>query len=736
VSTLERILPRLTYLYLLRFPLLTAAAVVGFCVAALTFARSLLANAFDISWPWGIFWLSLTAFVTAWVIMITWRLVLLYGAERFGAEVFPISPNVKWWHIAGSSIIALPPVGGAVYYSILKNAWGIAEAVHGVFEALLGALAALSLLALAELAHKLLTPSEFAQERPDVVTIDELAQTSPDMFLPLRGRHVTRFGFIERFIRWVERVDKPSQLAQRIMGWLCRGPLIGRFCRVPESIGRGYFKYSNHEVVSVLPGHSAALILFALTFTLYLLVGVFKWWNLGEPPLFPTLAYVLLLLMWLCWGLSGAAFFLDRFRIPVIALLLVVLGITSMFPSSDYHYSTTDSFRASGGGQQASTQLPPSEEGNPVRDDSIIVVAANGGGIQAAAWTARVLTGLEEQLGDDFGRSIRLVSSVSGGSVGAMYFVAEYDQDGPPSGKQLDRIVQRAEGSSLDEIAWGLTYPDLARLFLSYGFGWDRGRALEEAWLKTDPMWANRDNITTSLSKWQEDVAAGGRPGSIFNTTNADNGERLPLSTIDLPPGSEGRETQAEFFKTLGPKDVSVLTATRLSAAFPYVSPAARADVNNAGAHIVDGGYYDNFGMSSLVEWLDAELEKGEVKEVLVVRIHGAPTGDNSDNQRISNRRWFYQVLAPLSTLLNVRQTGQLSYSNITLNLLREKWEGQVRITPVVFEFDNPNGPDPPLSWHLNEEEKAAIEKSWANKLKGSDFNTSKEFLERAQDNQ
>jgi hypothetical protein len=139
--------------------------------------------------------------------------------------------------------------------------------------------------------------------------------------------------------------------------------------------------------------------------------------------------------------------------------------------------------------------------------------------------------------------------------------------------------------------------------------------------------------------------------------------------------------------------------------------------------------------MSSLVEWLDAELERGKVKEVLVVRIHGAPTGDDSGDQPKSNRRWFYQVFAPLSTLLNVRQTGQLAYSDITLDLLREKWEGKVRITPVVFEFDNPDGSDPPLSWHLNEEEKDAIEKSWENELNGSDFNKSETFLERAQGN-
>jgi hypothetical protein len=52
-----------------------------------------------------------------------------------------------------------------------------------------------------------------------------------------------------------------------------------------------------------------------------------------------------------------------------------------------------------------------------------VVVAASGGGITASLWTARVLTALQGEVGTDFTRSIRLISSVSGGSVGTMYFL-------------------------------------------------------------------------------------------------------------------------------------------------------------------------------------------------------------------------------------------------------------------------------------------------------------------------
>lgn len=346
----------------------------------------------------------------------------------------------------------------------------------------------------------------------------------------------------------------------------------------------------------------------------------------------------------------------------------------------------------------------------------MIVVAASGGGIQAAAWTARVLTGLEEVFGEDFARSIRVVSAVSGGSVGAMYFINEYTSAGPPPLTELEKIVERAEGSSLDKIAWGLIYPDLLRLYTSFGFGWDRGLALEDAFLRRELQWNNREIIKAGLYSWKRDAEAGWRPGLILNTTIADTGERLPLSTIDLPADSQGSMTQAEFRRQLGNKDIKVVTATRLSAAFPFVSPAARADVDGPGSHIVDGGYYDNYGVSSLVEWLDAELSKdgNEAKKVLFIQIHGAPTERKTELK--TNRGWFYQAFAPVSTLLRVRSTGQLSHNQVELALLIDYWKSKVEIKPVVFEF---SGENPPLSWHLNKKEKEAIEAEWKNEREG-----------------
>jgi hypothetical protein len=126
-------------------------------------------------------------------------------------------------------------------------------------------------------------------------------------------------------------------------------------------------------------------------------------------------------------------------------------------------------------------------------------VAVAGGGIQAAAWTARVLTGLEEICAEKrperFIRSLKLLSGVSGGSAGIMYFVTACKLEGFLSRKHfgnersnsiLQAVANVANRSSLSEAIRGLAYTDFIRavtpFFLTDVYR-DRAEGLERAWV-------------------------------------------------------------------------------------------------------------------------------------------------------------------------------------------------------------------------------------------------------------
>jgi hypothetical protein len=191
--------------------------------------------------------------------------------------------------------------------------------------------------------------------------------------------------------------------------------------------------------------------------------------------------------------------------------------------------------------------------------------------------------------------------------------------------------------------------------------------------------------------------------------------------------------------------------------------------------HVVDGGYYDNYGVSTLVEWLDSALQADvatgspQIKRALIIQVNGFPEPDNSKPPQTNSRRsWVFQLYAPLTTMFGVRTAGQRGHNQVEMDLLRakwaravrvqeqliEKWLGQVEISSVAFNFDPESAmrrlasagqvsprilseeppqeaPQPPMSWHLTPLQKLAIENDWKQKSNGPEWETVREFLKK-----
>jgi hypothetical protein len=241
---------------------------------------------------------------------------------------------------------------------------------------------------------------------------------------------------------------------------------------------------------------------------------------------------------------------------------------------------------------------------------------------------------LEEQTQEwattSFAKSVALISSVSGGAVGTMYYLNLFDlnRDSVFDRAGLSRLVQIASESSLDDIGWALVYHDFMRMFFPYGTSegklLDRGYLLEESW-------RNRANIHADLSNWRVGVAEGIRPAVIFNSTIAETGEPLVLTTSEVRQDEKrGALSRKSFYDLYPYTDVPVVTAVRLASTFPYVTPAARALSTKPEYHIVDGGYYDNYGVSSLIAWLDQAFtdmlrQQKSLPPVLIIQIRSFP---------------------------------------------------------------------------------------------------------------
>ena len=664
------------YAYVLRIPLACAFFLLAFPWIALRRVRPLLSNLFDIEGN-GLFYVTLGAVAAASMALVSGYLILLHGPARL-----PDLPSLEVRYLPGwvsatvIVVLTLPITLSALIYSHREGRRNLSRLIINL---LLGVTVAGVIVVLAGDLYRVTQ-----QRSPQLLT------ESLSLYLGGLNEQLTNL---------------PQGVFQRLIS-----------SRLGRDLTAGYLLQDGSSVVP-FKGHLLAAIAFVLTFGFYAYVGRRKFGRMGSRFM-PALVYVLLLVTLGCSLLSGLSFFFDRYRIPILIPLAVWIFLTAHFKRSDHYYTILD--------RRSATPCPtPAEAIAAHGRDTAIVVAINGGGIQAAAWAARVLTGLEAECRKSdlpdrfmFGNSIRLISSVSGGSVGTMYFLNAYDSEAgglPRDGAELETVVKHAEESSLDEVGWGVVYPDLLRTLFPFLIRSkiDRGYALELALTRSE-------SLRLGLSAWHDDIKAGRRPAVIFNATLTDTGDRLLLATsaMSAEPGqlhlsADGRVNFGELYPD---RDIPIRTAARLSAAFPFVSPAARADLppnRKPEPHVVDGGYFDNYGMSSLVEWLDEALSGApEIKRVLVLQIRGSKVQTaHHDPQTMSSRGWFYQAWAPIATLLNVRTAGQLSHNEIEYSLLQRVWQLRGKeIETVVFEFNDEN---PPLSWHLTASQKLDIEMVW-----------------------
>jgi hypothetical protein len=177
-------------------------------------------------------------------------------------------------------------------------------------------------------------------------------------------------------------------------------------------------------------------------------------------------------------------------------------------------------------------------------------------------------------------------------------------------------------------------------------------------------------------------------------------------------------EGTRQFYDEYDQADLHPATAARLSATFPFVTAAARIDQGGCCRkqfHAVDGGYYDDYGMATLTEWLEQALHHpGEIDRVLVIQLRSSPPETRATPQGLKG--WFFQTLAPDLTLYQVRGTTQLSRNNEELFLLSKLFPGK-HIETAIFTYDyrdsSGKSDDPPLSWHLTQAEKAHIGEAW-----------------------
>jgi hypothetical protein len=396
------------------------------------------------------------------------------------------------------------------------------------------------------------------------------------------------------------------------------------------------------------------------------------------------------------------------------------------------------------------TTIAPTDGQQP---PAVVIVATAGGALRAAYWTTAVLNELEKRY-PGFHRHVFAISGVSGGSVGATVFTTLRTVDPkrwdwsncsfvrrndprpqeewtPLADSPHDQARCILERDYVAPVLSGLLYTDLLQRFIPWPFLPDRATALERGfeygWKRAGIVDATgRPVFETPFLNLRRTDAADGRwlPYLLLNGTNLESGKRI--ITSDLKIDASVFVDAYDIYEHVGDRvDFRISTAANNSARFPYVEPAGTlmTDGGRQG-HVVDGGYFENFGATTAKEVLRAVRHHfGDKVRPIVVQITSDPGLLNVDlplcaaslpkedyraNGQLHPVENSTEASAPVDTLFATREARGILAAKELCRMAAEGGSDD----PSFFHFrmSHHEVADPGLGWTLSGESFQAIE--------------------------
>lgn len=260
-------------------------------------------------------------------------------------------------------------------------------------------------------------------------------------------------------------------------------------------------------------------------------------------------------------------------------------------------------------------RLPLIAAGDTSRRFPVYIVLSNGGASRAGKWTSSVLSHLQDTSyamnpSDSFKDHVLCIAGASGGTVGncVFYSLLSASERGEVDGGGFSRHADRFFRA--DFLTYTLAHllgPDMFRHLVPFNVPVDnRADALEDV--------LSHGSGDELLSRYFEKPvtevfdSTGALPVLFINTTQVDNGMPGVISTVRMPSNSQRQDVLALVDSMAvhdGKGDLRLTTAAVLSSRFPYVSPAGKV----FDRYYVDGGYFDNSGAGTVLEFIH-ELNK------------------------------------------------------------------------------------------------------------------------------
>ncbi|TAE25271.1 MAG: hypothetical protein EAZ91_19450 [Cytophagales bacterium] len=405
------------------------------------------------------------------------------------------------------------------------------------------------------------------------------------------------------------------------------------------------------------------------------LVTLLSYWNS------PTRPVLLLTLLWIVF----CSFFNDN----------TLLRFTDRYPSDEVanrptigpHFKHWMSIR-----QTWPTDTMP-----------VFLIATEGGGIRSLNWTAGVLHKLDS-LFPAFRNQTFAISGVSGGGVGSALYTT-YHNDNWRNKSPIHALRQAIGSDFLSPVVGALFFHETLQRMVPFAVqNLNRSNWLEDAWSQSYERHLGQKTLERPfLSLFRSDPLH--TPSLFLNSVVVESGQKCVLSNLRID-STYFRDVVDLYDITR--RDMPIKTAASLTARFPWLTGGGLLTRPNGRAfgHVVDGGYWDNTGLETVLSVLAAmtpEIDQfnrrpnAQFRVVpVVIYLQNSLLDDD-----VSVSDTFIDVLMPVETSMNVNQRKSAYVSNLTRNTLRN----HAPQTPFYqISLDRHTGVPLPLGWYLSDD--------------------------------
>lgn len=249
----------------------------------------------------------------------------------------------------------------------------------------------------------------------------------------------------------------------------------------------------------------------------------------------------------------------------------------------------------------------------------MVFVCVSGGGKRAALWTLTALQNADSLTHGQLMKNTMLITGASGGLIGASYFreLVLQQAKGAPVKPYSKEHLDKISTDNLNPMIFSLLANDLFVGFTKFEYNnnlylRDRSYTFEK----------QLDQITGGLldkpiNAYFEPEQQAIIPMMILSPTVVTDGRKLYISAQPVSfmnsdqlryPYNNSKISGVDFqqlFKDQGGANLRFLSALRMCATFPYITPTTALPSEPA-IHIMDAGISDNFGMSDAIRFIFA----------------------------------------------------------------------------------------------------------------------------------